>query len=159
MSFLPHYCHSFRITVIPSGLLSFLPYYCHSFRISVIPSEYCHSFLIITISKYLSSWIAPVLSHTRRARKMATRGGHICEFKIKCFWNWLWTSVLSLLKVSESPIKKCLEVIFEKTSATSWPFSLKIHNWGHVKIVNAQKSSQTQTHLQWRFSTHLVYKF
>ena len=26
MSFLPHYCHSFRITVIPSGLLSFLPY-------------------------------------------------------------------------------------------------------------------------------------
>ena len=64
MSFLPHYCHSFRITVIPSGLLSFLPYYCHSFRISVIPSEYCHSFLIITISKYLSSWIAPVLSHT-----------------------------------------------------------------------------------------------
>ena len=26
MSFLPHYCHSFRITVIPSGLVSFLPY-------------------------------------------------------------------------------------------------------------------------------------
>ena len=44
MSFLPHYCHSFRITVIPSGLLSFLPDYCHSFRISLIPSEYCHSF-------------------------------------------------------------------------------------------------------------------
>ena len=38
MSFLPHYCHSFRITVIPSVLLSFLPYYCHSFRIIVIPS-------------------------------------------------------------------------------------------------------------------------
>ena len=38
MSFLPHYCHSFHITVIPSGLLSFLPDYCHSFRISVIPS-------------------------------------------------------------------------------------------------------------------------
>ena len=47
MSFLPHYCHSFRITVIPSGLLSFLPDYCHSFRISVIPSKYCHSFQII----------------------------------------------------------------------------------------------------------------
>ena len=47
MSFLPHYCHSFRITVIPSGLLSFLPYYCHSFRISVIASKYCHSFQII----------------------------------------------------------------------------------------------------------------
>ena len=38
MSFLPHYCHSFLITVIPSVLLSFLPYYCHSFRIIVIPS-------------------------------------------------------------------------------------------------------------------------
>ena len=25
-------------------LLSFLPDYCHSFRISVIPSEYCRSF-------------------------------------------------------------------------------------------------------------------
>ena len=44
MSFLPHYCHSFRITVIPSGLLSFLPDYCHSFWICLIPSEYCHSF-------------------------------------------------------------------------------------------------------------------
>ena len=79
MSFLPPYCHSFHITVIPSGLLSFLPYYCHSFRITVIPSElmsflpnYCHF-------KYFSSWISPVPSHTRRARKMATGGAHICE--------------------------------------------------------------------------------
>ena len=39
VSFLPHYCHSFRITVIPSGLLSFLPDYCHSFQIIVIPSR------------------------------------------------------------------------------------------------------------------------
>jgi hypothetical protein len=37
-SFKMHYCHSFHITVIPSGLLSFRPYYCHSFCISVIPS-------------------------------------------------------------------------------------------------------------------------
>ena len=37
ISFLPNYCHSFRITVILSGLLSFLPDYCHSFQISVIP--------------------------------------------------------------------------------------------------------------------------
>ena len=80
MSFFPPYCHSFHITVIPPGLLSFLPYYCHSFRINVIPSElmsflpnYCHF-------KYFSSWISPVPSHTRRARKMATGGGHICEF-------------------------------------------------------------------------------
>ena len=32
-------CHSFRIIVIPSILLSFLPDYCHSFRIIVIRSE------------------------------------------------------------------------------------------------------------------------
>ena len=31
-------CHSFRISVIPSIVLSFLPDYCHSFRIIVIPS-------------------------------------------------------------------------------------------------------------------------
>ena len=60
MSFLPHYCHSFRITVIPSELWSFLPNYCHF--------------------TYFSAWIAPVPSHTPRARKMATGGhGHICE--------------------------------------------------------------------------------
>ena len=92
-------CHSFRIIVIPSELLSFLPYYCHSFRITVIPSrllsflpDYCHSFQIIVIPsglvsilpnyyhfKYLSSWIAPVPSHIQRARKMATIGDHKCE--------------------------------------------------------------------------------
>ena len=33
-------CHSFRIIVIPSVLLSFLPYYCHSFQIIVIPSGF-----------------------------------------------------------------------------------------------------------------------
>ena len=37
MSFLPHYCHSFHNTVIPS-------------EIFVIPSEYCYSFRIIVIS-------------------------------------------------------------------------------------------------------------
>ena len=31
-------CHSFRISVIPSILLSFLPDYCHSFQIIVIHS-------------------------------------------------------------------------------------------------------------------------
>ena len=36
MFFLPHYSHSFQITVNPSGLLSFLPYQCHSFRIIAI---------------------------------------------------------------------------------------------------------------------------
>ena len=51
MSFLPHYCHSFHSTVIPSGLLSFLPDYCHSFRISVIPSELFRELQLLTSSK------------------------------------------------------------------------------------------------------------
>ena len=51
MSFLPHYCHSFRITVIPSRLLSFLPDYCHSFRFIVIPSELFREIQILTSSK------------------------------------------------------------------------------------------------------------
>ena len=55
MSFLPHYCHSFRITVIPSGFLSFLPYQCHSFRINVIPSKLLpfQIFSILNISSTL----------------------------------------------------------------------------------------------------------
>jgi hypothetical protein len=32
-------CHSLRIIVIPSILLSFLPYYSHSFQIIVIPNS------------------------------------------------------------------------------------------------------------------------
>ena len=62
LSFLPHYCHSFRITVIPSRLLSFFPDFCHSFRICVIPSilvsflpYYCHFFRIIVISNIFTS--------------------------------------------------------------------------------------------------------
>ena len=88
MSFLPHYCHSFRNTVIPSVILSFLPHYCHSFRIFVIPSilvsflpNYCYL-------KYLSSSIAPVPSHTQRVRKMATGGGHNREYLINLRHNW-----------------------------------------------------------------------
>jgi hypothetical protein len=56
-------CHSFRIIVMPSVLLSFLPNYCHSFRIIVIPSvllsffpKYCHSFRIFVILSELLSF-------------------------------------------------------------------------------------------------------
>jgi hypothetical protein len=44
-------CHSFRISGIPSVLLSFLPDYCHSFHISVIPSELFRELQILTSSK------------------------------------------------------------------------------------------------------------
>ena len=45
MSFLPHYCHSFRSTVIPSALLSFLPDYCHSFQIIAISNIFHPEYL------------------------------------------------------------------------------------------------------------------
>ncbi len=63
MSFLPHYCHSFHITVIPSELLSFLPDYCHSFQIIVIPSGLV-SFLpnIVIPSKLLPFQIFVILN-------------------------------------------------------------------------------------------------
>ena len=44
MSFLPHYCHSFHSTVIPSGLLSFLPDYCHSFQILSFHPNYSENY-------------------------------------------------------------------------------------------------------------------
>ena len=50
--------------------LSLLSHYIFLF-VYFLPSFYFLWFL------YLSSWIAPVPSHTRRARKMATGGGHI----------------------------------------------------------------------------------
>ena len=46
--------------VIPSALLSSLPYYCHSFRITVIPSRLLSFLLNYYRFKYLSSWIALV---------------------------------------------------------------------------------------------------
>ena len=82
MSFLPHYCHSFCITVIPSGLLSFLPDFCHSFRIIVIPSLLVSLLPNIVIpSELLPFQIFVTLnsSGTQRARKITTRGGHICD--------------------------------------------------------------------------------
>ena len=86
MSFLPHYCHSFHSTVIPSGLLSFLPDYCHSFRIIVIPSVLVSFLPNIVIPSWLFRELQILTgskpSHTRRARKMATGGGHICEFTL-----------------------------------------------------------------------------
>ena len=44
---------------------------CHSFRIIVIPSKLFRKLQILTSSKP---------SHPQRARKMATGGGHICEY-------------------------------------------------------------------------------
>ena len=42
-------CHSFRISVIPSTLLSFFLDYCHSFKIIVIPSDLVSFLLNIVI--------------------------------------------------------------------------------------------------------------
>ena len=53
---------------------------------------------------------------------------------------------------SESQVKKCLELIFEKKIYNKLTL---FNNWGHAKVVNAQKSRQTQTHLH----TLQVYRF
>ena len=90
MSFLPHQCHSFRITVIPSVLLSFLPDHCHSFRIIVIPSilvsflpnivipsvllsflpDHCHSFRIIVIPSILVSFLPNIVIPSKLFREL-----------------------------------------------------------------------------------------
>ena len=77
-------CHSFHIIVIPSIVLSFLPDYCHSFRIIVIPSVLVSFLSNYWHFTYLSSWIAPVPSHTWRVRKLAGRASHICEYFLNC---------------------------------------------------------------------------
>ena len=51
-------CHSFRITVIPSRLLSLLPDCCHSFRITVILSRLL-SFLLDFYHSFLRNIVIP----------------------------------------------------------------------------------------------------
>ena len=54
-------CHSFRISVIPSVLLSFLPDYCHSFRIIVIPSVLVSFLPNIVIPSVLVSFLPNIV--------------------------------------------------------------------------------------------------
>ena len=83
-------CHSFRIIVIPSVLLSFLPDYCHSFHITVIPSVlvsflpnivipsksmsfllyYCHSFRISVIPSKLLSFLPNIVIPSELLREL-----------------------------------------------------------------------------------------
>ena len=81
LSFLPYYCHSFRIIVIPSRLLSFLPDHCHSFQIIVISSVLVSLFSNIVIpSKLFGDLQIPTSSKTFPSPK-DEKNGHICEFK------------------------------------------------------------------------------
>ena len=57
------YFFSKKYFVIPSPLLSFLPYYCHSFRIFVIPSDFCNSFQIIFIPSVIVSFLSNYLEN------------------------------------------------------------------------------------------------
>ena len=50
MSFLPHYCHSFHITVIPSGFLSFFPNTKEKYNLSSLNIE-LRELQILTTSK------------------------------------------------------------------------------------------------------------
>ena len=77
---------SFLLTVIPSGLLSFLPYQCHSFQILSFLPNYSENY------KYQ---LAPRASYTQRVRKMATRGGHICEY-VSISFSKIYATPLSM---------------------------------------------------------------
>ena len=73
-------CHSFRISVIPSVLLSFLPYQCHSFRIIVIPSVLlsflpyqCHSFRILS---FLPNYLEILISSKSFPYPKGEKNGH-----------------------------------------------------------------------------------
>ena len=106
MSFLPHYCHSFRIIVIPSILLSFLPYHCHSFQIIVISSrllsflpDYCHSFRISFIPSELLPFHVILNSSGTLPYPKGEKNGHqrwpymrVLYKKASCFYI-VWTSV------------------------------------------------------------------
>ena len=95
--------------------MTFLPYYCHSFQIIVISNT------------YLSSLIAPIPSHTRRARKLAglpaifvSVGKFWTQFSLpftslegnkKCLWDFPTFSTW-LIKVSKFQ-KQILLFLFE----------------------------------------------
>ena len=70
MSFLLHYCLTFLVTVIPCGLLSSLLNYRH------------YHF------KYVSSWIAPVPSHT--AYTKGEKIGQQSRPYLRVYLNWRW---------------------------------------------------------------------
>ena len=76
MSFLPNYCHSFRIAVIPSVLLSFLPDYCHSFRIIVIPSRLLSFLPNIVISSELFRELKILTSSKTYPYPKGEKNGH-----------------------------------------------------------------------------------
>ena len=93
MSFLPHYCHSFRITVIPSVLLSFLPYYCHSFRIIVIPSVLVSFLPNIVIPSELFRELHILTSSKRFPYLKGEKNGHQRWPYMRVYskiWLWNW---------------------------------------------------------------------
>ena len=70
MSFLPHYCHSFRIIVIPSILVSFLPnIVIPSVLLSFLP-DHCHSFRIIVIPSILVSFLPNIVIPSKLFREL-----------------------------------------------------------------------------------------
>jgi hypothetical protein len=87
LSFLPHYCHSFHITVIPSIFLSFLPDLCHSFQISVIPSKVLpfQIFVILNSSNTLPYPKGEKNGHQRWPyMRVNIRLNHSCKKKWGC---------------------------------------------------------------------------
>ena len=92
-------CHSFRISVIPSVLLSFLPDFCHSFRICVIPSRLV-SFLsnIVIPSKLLPFQIFVILNSSNTLPyPKGEKNGHRRWPYMRVFTNNLATFDVNIL--------------------------------------------------------------
>ena len=75
MSFLPHQCHSFRITVISSRCLSFFPDFCHYFQIFVIlPSLAWLGVYILGYYNFSIGWmVTPLLLRCAPSSSISNR--------------------------------------------------------------------------------------
>ena len=88
-------CHSFRIIVIPSVLLSFLLDYCHSFRIIVIPSEYCHSLKLLPFQIFVIMNSSGTLPYSK-GEKIGRQSQTYLRVHLRYFHQFLFFSDLPL---------------------------------------------------------------
>ena len=114
VSFLPYYCHSFRIIVIPSRLLSFLPDQCHSFRILSFLPNYYHFKIFIILN---SSGILPY----PKDEKNGHRRWPYMRVLIKFLYN-----NMSGNQFSRSPLTKEMErKVFQNAIKNLWSSVIK----------------------------------
>ena len=109
-------CHSFHISVIPSVLLSFLPYYCHSFRILSFLPNY-HHFKIFVILNSSCPLPYPKGEKNGHRRWPYMRVYLILYFSI--VWKTVKQVIISNPVISLVP-KKMKEIRIEWMIALDW---------------------------------------